>query len=235
MKSLDKYVEKQTSIDFFRGPYRRTVYYELVKALNDPAPKETTDGRDCLTPCAMPGQDILHPESLKRVTDYGRPFCATTPSPNNDGEIKFTGRCDLPNYEVVNNQFVPIKSNDCKKLLIQHPYIFDWNSALRWAKNDPRPELYRRQILHCASKVYKIVPERKKIYKERQIDYFYQLSLKRMKHWFPNADRNMLERKHVKDIANVYVSQYNLDWLSLHLDHSELLRRVRMFINKKLI
>ena len=228
MNSLNDYYDEIKKNDAFLHPYRQASFYSVVGHLRNPIPRYTLQGQECLTLCAAPGQDVIHPETGEMITDTNSSFCVTKPWLSHEGNIKNTGQCFMPNHEVVNSLFVPVRTRDCRMMLADYPQIRDWGSALAWARSAIHtPPVFVRQLLNCASRVYKIEPERKKMYKERQMSHLLSKVQLRLKDWFP-GERIDVQIKDVEIVTNQYVKEYNLDWLSLHLDEGELMRRIKM-------
>lgn len=219
---------------YFDVSTHQYAYNEFVHSLRSNIPPRAINDVECLTPCASSGQDIIHPLTGSLITDNNSSFCATH-SHFANGKQRNKSRCFMPNYEVIHNNFVPLRTKDCKTTLQKYSNILDWGSALHWAQLSSEPELQKRQVLNCASRVYNnISRDRKQMYEERQVAYYFRLANRKVKYWFPKQSI-MLRSSEIQNILTGYVKEYKLDWLSLHLDSMEVLRRIRNYVAKNII
>ena len=223
------------STEYFQPPHRQYAYNEYVRALRSTMSQQTLEGIDCMSSCASAGQELIHPLTSKPITNLKHTFCAINPTLDNNAKMSLTGKCFMPNYSVIHNRFVPLRSKDCKLLLGKYTPINDWGTALQWAHLSSEPELLKRQVLNCASRVYNnISTDRKKKYEERQYEYYLNLAHKKLITWYPGY-QVVINIGDIKKILMEYVQLYKLDWLSLHLDSVEILRRIRIYVAKYII
>ena len=121
----------------------------------------------CLGPCYRPGVFVVHPITLKHVTNNDYPFCPVneweyTNPDTGKKEIRSTDKCFDPirsgtvsNYELSMNIITPKIDFTCESFLKIYYNIYSMESTLEWLKDNSDVSYFtKRRVLDCAWTAY---------------------------------------------------------------------------------
>lgn len=151
---------------------------------------------NCLGPCYRQGMYIVHPITLKHVTNNDFNFCPVNEWEYQDPdtgkkEIRSTDKCfdpvhnkSISNLELAMNIIVPKVDFTCDHFLKIYYNIYSMEAAIEWLENNrEHPFNTQKRVLDCAWKVYgfnnyilddRLVNYYIDIIKERYIDRIYK-------------------------------------------------------------
>lgn len=102
---------------------------------------KTTRGNQCLTPCFLPGTDVLHPITLHHVTDRKSSFCAVAPWRDEYQNFMITDTCTKPTSisksktetdELRVNIGIPGINFNYIEFLKNYYHIYSFEHAILW-------------------------------------------------------------------------------------------------------
>lgn len=117
-----------------------------------------TNNDVCIGPCVPPGTVILHPITLKMITNHTYSFCPVIPIVVNDNELQDIRKCyKFDDIDTIKNfDMITPKTGFTSERFLQVVYnIHSIENAIEWLNdNKHKPLLTKNRIINCAWKSY---------------------------------------------------------------------------------
>lgn len=171
----------------------------------------------CLGPCTRPGVSVIHPITLKHITDNDHPFCPVNEweyfNPNTQKtEIKSTDKCYNPirsktenTYEIAMNIITPQIEFTNERFLKIYYNIYSMENALEWlSDNTEKSFITQKRVLDASWHSYGfssyILDDRLILFyinltKKTRIEYIYDKIFDKLKY----DNGNIILKKNIDD------------------------------------